>query len=179
MKKKNEIIKVTKKIGLHLDSFDEAISKFSYNENYIIDGDMINYIEENCKRENGVDTAGFEIDIYSKKVFSEKEQNIIRESYKNYYDKREHDLTKSIRNCNIVAFIFFIIGAISLVVMHLVSSLWSSAPAVVNFALEIASWVFMWEAVDQFFIQKAKTRLDLMFYISISSATFVFNKESK
>ncbi len=61
--------------------------------------------------------------------------------------------------------------------MHSIAVFWPNAPQIINFTLEIASWVFMWEAVDQFFFTRNKEMLDIAFYDKLDDAKITFIKE--
>lgn len=176
---KKEIVKVTKNIGLHLDTIEEAFSKYSYKENFILDSGMIDFIEENAKEYAGVDLKNYEIDIYSDKKVKKEDSQKFTNSFKKYYERKLFDIHRAITKLNLYGAVFFVIGAVFLTATHLVSSIFPNAPEVISFALEIASWVFMWEAVDLVFIQKGKDRLDQVFYLNLSESIIVFKEDSK
>lgn len=178
MKKNKKVVElVTKKIGLHLDSIEDGFSKFSYKENYILSSEVIDYIERNAKTMLGIDLLGYEIDIYCPNEISKATQELFISSYMKHYAQTKTVGHKAVKRTKRISLLLFIASAIILVGMHSIAVFWPNAPQIINFTLEIASWVFMWEAVDQFFFTRNKEMLDIAFYDKLDDAKITFIKE--
>jgi|GEM_PF-2102587 hypothetical protein len=177
-KKVKRVVEV-KTIGLHLDSIKEAYSPFSYESNYMLNPDFVDYIEDSAKHEWHPGFTNFEINIYSSNVIKEKDQEKFIANYRKSYEAKKILAFREIRKARKIGVIFFLMGFSMLIIAHLISTLWTSAPNIVNFFFEIASWVFMWESVDTYFISKHVKVVNFEFLDTIDDAKINFIKEDK
>lgn len=84
---------------------------------------------------------------------SDDERQIYTQAIKNYYSLKLTDIRRSLHRKAKIAAWFAIIGILALSFMFLcdglnVYQLWIEC-------VDIFAWVFLWEAVDQFFIERA------------------------
>lgn len=83
---------------------------------------------------------------------SDDERQVYTQAIKNYYSLKLTDIQRSLQRKAVIAAWFAIIGILSLSFMFLcdglnVYQLWIEC-------VDIFAWVFLWEAVDQFFIER-------------------------
>ncbi|MFA6667659.1 MAG: hypothetical protein WCS51_04860 [Bacilli bacterium] len=176
---KSKRIKVVKKIGLYVDEASGCYSKFSYEDNHILDTEFIDYVERNAHELGGVDLDKYEIDIYSPFVISNNQKEIFLNTYKRHYEQMQKDAEKEVHRCNIRAGILFLAGAVILAARGIIASTWTNAPEIIDFVLEIASWVFMWESVDVMFFSRNQSLLNKVFYEHMYNADFSFIYKEK
>ena len=177
--KKQKIQKTVKKIGLHVNRIEDAFSKFSYEDNYILDNEMIDYIERNAQVKKGMELDKFEIDIYCPNEIKNEDKELFVASYKQHYEMKKMIMHKALHRNNVVAGLLFLFAALILVATHVLNAWFITIPEILSFTLEIASWVFMWESVDAFFFTRNKELLDIALYDLLDAAEIRFIFETK
>ena len=84
---------------------------------------------------------------------------------RNYYKNKLGDVERSIARKSVVSLIFTVVGILGLIAMFVLDHL--GANGVWVECVDIFAWVFLWEAVDQFFIERGllllKRKRDLAF----------------
>ena len=73
----------------------------------------------------------------------------------------------------IVSVIFTVIGIVGLAAMLLLDHFFNSAIWVE--VVDIFAWVFVWEAVDQFFIERRKLNIEKRKYQAFTEAEIQYN----
>ena len=77
----------------------------------------------------------------------------------------------------IVSVVFTVIGVIALAAMLLLDHFFASA--IWTEVVDIFAWVFVWEAVDQFFIERRRLLRDRRKYQAFTQARISFQSLSK
>ena len=72
----------------------------------------------------------------------------------------------------ILSGILTLVGVLGLVIMFLLAHFWRNP--VLSEVLDIFAWVFLWEAVDQFFLERSALRIKRNRYISLIHLHFEF-----
>ena len=135
--------KTTDVLEINIKSPSDLYSNFSINNNKILNPEIQQHISstvEGFSKRNDL-----KIKINSSKDFTENEKQDARNVLKNAFKKVVDDNNKTINSYCIFALVFLLIGIVSIVVLHVISSF---APYVLKTILEIVSWVFVWEFVD-------------------------------
>ena len=93
----------------------------------------------------------------------ENEKTVYDNAIRNYFKLQQNDVNRDMKRKTVIATWFSIVGIVALAFMILigrlgVNDLWVEC-------VDIFAWVFLWEAVDQFFIERSglllkKKRLD-------------------
>lgn len=83
----------------------------------------------------------------------ERERVRYAAAIRNYFSNAEQDKIRSIRLKTIISAIFLLVGVIALGVMIALESA-NKLGAVWSEVVDIFAWVFIWEAVDQYFIER-------------------------
>lgn len=91
------------------------------------------------------------------------EQPVYTDAIKNYYELKLTDVERSLRRKTFIAAWFSLIGILALAFMFLcdrlnINPLWVEC-------IDIFAWVFLWEAVDQFFIERTSLRVEKKRYL--------------
>lgn len=71
---------------------------------------------------------------------------------RNYFDNKLGDVNRSIARKGVISIIFTLVGIFGLVAMFVLDRL--GAGGIWVECVDIFAWVFLWEAVDQFFIER-------------------------
>ena len=135
--------KETDVLEIKIDSINDLYSNFSINNNKILNPEIQQYISSNV--EGFSKRNSLKIKFSSSKKPTIKEKDEAKTVLKNTYKKVVDDCNKTINLYYILSLIFLLIGTVSIVVLHVISSY---APYVIKTILEIISWVFVWEFVD-------------------------------
>lgn len=82
----------------------------------------------------------------------ESEEKVYKTAIRNYYMLKETEILRDVARKAMVSLWFALIGIVSLAAMVVLSnaglkSIWAEC-------IDIFAWVFIWEAVDQFFIER-------------------------
>ncbi|MFA6755725.1 MAG: hypothetical protein WCR97_04455 [Bacilli bacterium] len=180
MKKKKDKITllINKDLGLHLDNIDDAYSKYSYENHYMLDPELVEFIENQAKKETTRSLSCFTINIYMKKIPTKEEQSLFVKTFHEHYKGYKEKEFKHNRNLLILAWVLFGISALVLVTYNIFSHA-SWMPQIVTYALDIIAYVFMWEFVDTFFFKRSISTVDRRFYDIILNSKINFILEKK
>ncbi|MCH5180775.1 MAG: hypothetical protein J1F32_06150 [Erysipelotrichales bacterium] len=138
----------------------------------VISSDVATYLDNAIK--NVPPKFGVSLHITSDVVSKEKEEIHI-ESIRNYYRNEQKQLIRELVSNKLSAFIMFVIGLVVIATM-IVLSLTNTSEIWIT-VLEIVGWVFVWEAVDTFFIERSKLKRDLLRANQFINAEVVFNRK--
>ena len=83
----------------------------------------------------------------------EEEKKKYSAAIKNYYELKLKEEEREFYKKTVNAIVFTIIGILALTVMFLLSA--KNIGEVWKECIDIFAWVFLWEAVDQFFIERS------------------------
>lgn len=135
------------KLTIHDDS--DVVSPYSEPEKPVISGELADYLENIAS--NYLPAQPIAITFYSDCV-DDKEQATFDKAVRNYFSFKAAEMRREIAQNTIMSLIFTIIGVVSLTVMFILSA--HGLGEVLTECLDIFAWVFLWEAVDQFFIER-------------------------
>lgn len=93
----------------------------------------------------------------------------VSSALKNYVDREVIDLTKRYRRNTLLICLLGIIGILLLLGMALMQSFLPELPVLYE-TIDIAAWVFLWEAVDKGVFERFQLRLELRLNDILSSA---------
>lgn len=109
--------------------------------------------------------------IYSDCIDSEEEK-VYSKALTEYYVRHYKSNRRDLRRNAITSSILFLIGLLTLSVTLLV--MYFNVNPLVEEVLDILSWVFLWEAFDQFFIERLLLRIDRRRYLRLIEAKILF-----
>lgn len=108
------------------------------------------------------------------KSTNQEDEKIFKEAIINYYQNNIYRLKRDLLRNMIIALIMLIIGSIFITLMLIIGN--KNSNPIWTTILEIAGWVFIWEAVDKFFFERHSLNKELRKSIQIVSAKIEFTK---
>lgn len=149
-------------IKVKVQSREQLFSPYSYS------GDKLNpefcgYIFDKAKSTSL--TEDLTICVHSDEEISSDE---VQSTLKNHYADEYRETKKDLRRLTVISLIMTAFGIITLTVLVLLNHFWDNF--YVTTIVEIAAWVFVWEAVDYFFLQRPVVKAKLLLIRKIYSA---------
>ena len=89
----------------------------------------------------------------NRRCIDESEKSAYGDAIRNYFSLKLAETERDIKRKGFVSLIFAIIGVVALIFMIIYESFVNNA--VWTECIDIFAWVFLWEAVDQFFIERS------------------------
>ena len=155
---KEEIKKESKKdfndietINVKAESSLEIFSGYNYDTNEVLNQELAGYLVE--RAETIPLKSKLRIKIFTKTDVDEKE---VENAYRSKFKKEFEDYDRKLKQNARFAFIMLLLGILFLGFLILEQYLIDEI--VLSIILEIASWVFIWEAVDAYFLQRIQIR---------------------
>ena len=143
----NKLPKADIRLTIHDDS--NVVSPYSEPGKPVIAGELADYLENIAS--NYLPAQQIAITFYSDCI-DDTEQATFDKAVRNYFSFKAAEMRREIAQNTIMSLIFTIIGVVSLTVMFILSA--HGLGEVLTECLDIFAWVFLWEAVDQFFIER-------------------------
>lgn len=136
-------------VKINITDADSLLSVYNDDGQEIISSETATFINNVTKPIPARQDIHLQIscDEYTK----EKEQvykNAITNYYLNEFAHNDFILKKNL----ILSCILFVVATICFTILYLMSVF--NAPEILYLLFDVVSWVFMWEAVDQFFLQR-------------------------
>jgi len=150
-------------VNIKVDNKEQVISKFSYDENDKLNKELSEFIVDKTKTMPlNKDIA---LNFYVTSPIDKQEiKTTIHNHFKEEYLETKHELKRA----NIISLIMLILGIISLTALVIAHKFFDYF--YFTTILEIASWVFVWESVDIFFLQRSKIKRQCLLLKKLYSA---------
>ena len=152
--KKQEIMKQKKiqnaEITLSVTDDSDFLSKYSPSNKPVISSEVAEFLEDSVREFHP--KAEIKLTIKGDCV-DDNEKPIYAEAIKNYFELKRCETERDIHRKTFVSIIFTVIGVIALAAMFLLDAIFKSE--IWTECVDIFAWVFIWEAVDQFFIERS------------------------
>ena len=160
MKRKNPLSKESANLNITVTDDADFLSKYSEADKPVISGEVAEFMENVAKAYHP--DQSFNLNIKSACI-DETEKPKYKKAFKNYYSAKLEEADRDLKRKTWIAVTFAIIGIVALAIMFILSSL--DLNEIWKECIDIFAWVFLWEAVDQFFIERSglllkKKRLD-------------------
>ncbi len=159
-------------INVCVKSEDELFSDYSPKTRRLLNSSMVTYIEE-CTT-GVIPSKEYKINILTQDL-TEKSKTIVSNTIRRSFIEKMADANIELKNTLIKCAIFMVLGFAFLGLMVFASAknwgIWAVS------ILEIASWVFIWESVDYFFMRRFKHKRKKLKYAKLAIAEIEF-KES-
>ena len=126
---------------------DSILSPFSPKGNPTISGEFAEFLDSQYTEMKGGDKLHIDIEC---DTIDDDERGLYEGAIRSYYKAEEMRKTKELARNNFIALIMLIIGIIVLttsVIFYVFSH------EIVGEIIDIVAWVFVWEAVDLFFLR--------------------------
>ena len=139
-------LKELSKINVKIASKEQIFSAYSYS------GDKLNpefcaYLFEQCEHVPLIEN--FTVCLHTDEEIGSDE---VKETMKNHYRAEYKDAKKAMKRNTAISFIMTLLGIAALTLLFTLH--YFSENDYLNTIMEIAAWVFIWEAVDCFFLQR-------------------------
>lgn len=138
-------------INIKVDNKEQVISKFSYDENDKLNKELSDFILDKTKIMPL--NKDFELNFY---VNSPIEKQEIKSTIQNHFKEECIEIKHELKRTNIFSIVMLILGILSLTTLLLAHKFFDYY--YFTTILEIASWVFIWESVDCFFLKRPKLK---------------------
>lgn len=162
----NKIITIT------LDNKYSIYSPYSYGEEKMLNSELI---EMNNRLISTVKVSdGLHYNFNIPDIKENEKENFIKALHYTYtlaFQSTAIERKRNLRN----SLIFTLMAVIFLIIMVILRI--NSVNEIIVELVDIAGWVFMWEAVDQFFIERAILNIKRKKYMNILIAPIDFNKD--
>lgn len=142
---------------------EQLFSAYSYSDDKL-NPEFCNYIYEKAKR-TYPHKKDLTIKIYANEDIDAKAVEL---TLKNHYEEEYNDTKREFRRIITISLLMTLFGVIALTVMVLLNRFLDNF--YVTTIVEIAAWVFIWEAVDYFFLQRPLIKAKLLLIQKISEA---------
>ena len=156
-------------INLTIYDDDNFLSPYSLDNEEIISDEMSNFFDHATKAVAPKDSL--HINIYSDKI-DEEEKKIYPKAIKNYYYNQLLEIRRNLITNAIVSAMLAIVGVGIVIALFSISAIRNSY--IIAELVTIFGWVFCWEAVDQFFIQRRILNRQRLRYINLMNAKITF-----
>ena len=142
----------TRTINMTVLDDSDFLSPYSEINTPVISGEVAEFLE------NGANVAhikdNLELNVYSNCIDS-AEMPRYEQAIRNYFSLKLNAEQRELKRNNLVSLIFAIVGVVGLAFMIICDQLLNMQAIWVE-CIDIFAWVFLWEAVDQFFIERRK-----------------------
>ncbi len=156
-------------VNINVRDDDEFLSNYGFEENAVISQETANFLEHAIKPINYKENLTLAI---HSDVITEDEKHLYEKGIRNYYknsllqEKKHLDLNlKSTLFLLLAGIVYF--ALLTLVSFFLKNDLWIEV-------LSIVGWVFIWEAVEVFFLERPKLRRMKYRYYALMNAKIIF-----
>ena len=163
MKEINKEVDDCKTINIKVQNKEQVISQFSYDENDKINKDLAEFIES--KSRDVRFSQDIQLNFYSKQEINAGE---IQTTISNHFRSECKQAKDELKVSNIAVIVLMILGVIGLACLLWVNRFFDNF--FFQMILEIASWVFIWEAVNVLFLQMPKLRRTFILMQKLSNA---------
>lgn len=159
----NESLEDYNIINIKVDNKEQVISKFSYDENDKLNKELSEFILDKTKIITL--TKDIKLNFYTPSPIDKTEiQTTLQNHFREEYIEVKHEL----KRLNIFTLTMIILGVITLSALFLAHKFFDYF--YFTTILEIASWVFIWEAVDSIFLRRPRITRQCMLMHKLYSA---------
>lgn len=133
-------------ISVKVEHSEQVFSKYSYDNKDILNKELSEYLWDNAKLVPS--HKNLQIKFFSKCALDKTE---VASAIKSHYKREMIETKDEIRKANKFSLITIIFGIISLAILFVLYKKFDNYFIVT--ILDITAWVFVWEAVDVFFLR--------------------------
>lgn len=150
---------------------DEFLSSYSKGERCVISEDAAEFIERGLEPVSYKEQLSLKI---TSDVITTEEEKEYTKAIHNYYSDRYESSRLEKRKLTLIAAVMAIVGVIALSIM--IAFEVADYNAVFTEVIDIFAWVFLWEAVDIFFLQCTLLSFKQKRYLALSDAKIEYFK---
>lgn len=138
-------------VNVRVENEGQIFSSFNYDTNDTLNSDLADYLTDKAK--HTVVTEELTVKIYTDKNVSAEE---VSKAIKSHFGREYVSAKEEMRRTTVFSFVMLIIGIISLTLQLTLHAAFNNE--YINIITEIATWVFVWEAVDSYFLQRMSVK---------------------
>ncbi len=153
---------------------EDFLSDFSAGARPVIGAEVAEYLNESALPLLPKEPVCLK--IYSDCI-SEEEQSVYNAALMEYYARHYKENRIALKRNAAVSVVMAVVGLVALAVTLFVSFFWKLP--VLSEALDIFAWVFIWEAVDLFFLERAVLRMRRNSCLRFLDAKIVYLSRAK
>ena len=137
-------------LNLNITDDSDFLSPYSPSEKPLVSSDIADFLENSARAFHP--RAKINLTITGRCI-DESEKSVYGDAIRNYFSLKLAETERDIKRKGLMSLIFAIVGVVALVFMIIYESFVNNA--VWTECVDIFAWVFLWEAVDQFFIERS------------------------
>lgn len=177
LKNKNDNYEDIETINIKAESKAAIFSDYNYDSNEVLNSNLEEFLVEKVK--NIPPKVNLRVKIFTDDCVDENE---VKVAYKNKFKGDFEELEQELKRNILFAFTMLILGV--LFMGFLILEIYFLNNYILSTILEIAVWVFVWEAVDSFFLERSSIRrkryqLARLYYADLEVVTLDFDKIEK
>lgn len=160
--KKNKHLNVVNSINMTVNDDQGLLSPYCESGMPVISSDVADFLLNGANAFHPAEKLVLNV---TSDCVDKNEQKQYASAIKNYFALKLNDVQRDLKRKTLIAVWFTIIGIVALAFMFIcdaynVANLWIEC-------IDIFAWVFLWEAVDQFFIERSELLLLRKRYINL------------
>ena len=177
LKNKNDNFEDIETINIKADSKAAIFSDYNYDSNEVLNSNLEEFLVEKVK--NIPPKVNLRVKIFTDDCVDENE---VKVAYKNKFKGDFEELEQELKRNMLFALTMLILGV--LFMGFLILEMYFLNNYILSTILEIAVWVFVWEAVDSFFLERSSIRrkryqMARLYYADLEVVTLDFDKIEK
>lgn len=149
-KTKNKNFPETAELALNITDDSDFLSKYSPSEKPLISSEVAEFLENSAREFHPKSAVNL---IITGSCVDDVEKPVYINAIKNYFCLKHTETERDIRRKTFVSLVFTIIGVVALAFMIIYENMFGNE--IWTECIDIFAWVFLWEAVDQFFIERS------------------------
>ncbi|MGN1201269.1 MAG: hypothetical protein ACI4R8_03330 [Candidatus Caccovivens sp.] len=158
-------------INIKVDTNKEIFSEYDYDNNEKLKPELGEFIYDKAKF---VTNQDIKLKIYSQTNLNQKD---VESAIKNHYKKEYLESKQMMRKNLVFSFAMLILGLIALTFLLIMHAFFYNEYLYI--ITEIATWVFIWEAVDSFFLERVSIKRKRITFLKLYSAKIEFIQSTK
>lgn len=163
-----------KVINLSVSDDSDFLSPYSAEGKPQISGEVAEFLNHSVKQLKVKDEVRF---VVHSSVIDDDEKVVYKKAIENYYLTEAVETKAQLKRNALLSIIMLFIGAIIFSIAIVLEYrefqlLWLDI-------LDVAAWVFVWESVDLFVLQRAALKAELLKYYKMISAEIIFKDVSE
>lgn len=177
LKNKNDNFEDIETINIKAESKAAIFSDYNYDSNEVLNSNLEEFLVEKVK--NIPPKVNLRVKIFTNDCVDENE---VKVAYKNKFKGDFEELEQELKRNMLFAFTMLILGV--LFMGFLILEIYFLNNYILSTILEIAVWVFIWEAVDSFFLERSSIRrkryqMARLYYADLEVVALDFDKIEK
>lgn len=145
-----QIIEQTAQINMTVNDDSNFLSPYAETGKPVISSEVAEFLENSANAFHPKEKITL---VIHSGCIDENEKIVYEKAIRNHFSLQLNDVDRSMRRKTIIATWFSVVGILALAFMFLIgrlgiNDLWVEC-------VDIFAWVFLWEAVDQFFIERS------------------------